>query len=372
MAGRAVALDDAVLDSYVRELQGLGPAPPARRAYAAAHVVMHASYAGEESTSTSVIAEHIDWGATRALRERFGTLGLGVAEAMDTAQRFELGWPSAMRLIEECAGLAPELPFIAGASTDHLEHVRCKDDLVGGVAEQAGFIRDRGGEPILLPMPWLSVERCGADDYVEVYRGIVERSDGPVWIHWLGEMFLPSLRGYFPGDSFERVLALDREKVRGVKLSLLDAEREVAIRRALAPHGQLVFSGDDLHFADLIAGDGEGYSHALLGILDAIARPASVALQLLAHGRRERFLELMRPCEELGRHVFAAPTQNYKAGLAFLAWLNGLQESPLLPFHLERERDRDHYLRCAELASACGAIEDATLAAERLTIIAGS
>ena len=160
------------------------------------------------------------------------------------------------------------------------------------------------------------------------------------------------------------------EKIRGAKISLLDPEREIAIRRSLAPDGQVVFTGDDFHFGQLIAGDSHGHSHALLGILDAVARPASLALRFLAHGDRERYAELMTPCEALGLRVFGEPTQHYKAGLAFLAWLNGLQPNPMLPNHLERERDRAHYLACVELANAAGVIEDAELAARRLGALA--
>jgi len=374
VGGRTLELDDGVLAPFEEELARLGEQPPVRRALAAAHVVMRAEYASVDHApdrpgSPQEICAHVDWAATMELRRRLDRLGLGVAEAMDTAQRFEIGWTGAKRLIEETGRLGLAQPFMAGASADQRGRIRSREDLIDGVLEQASFLRVHGGEPILLPMTWLARERLDEDDYVEVYGEIVRRADGPLWIHWLGEEFLPELAGYFPGRSFERVMALDREKVRGVKISLLDAAREIAIRRALAPHGQLVLTGDDLHFADLIAGDEQGSSHALLGILDAVARPASLALRFLAHGRRDRFLELMRPCEELGRHVFSAPTRHYKAGLALLSWLNGLQENPMLPNHAERTRDRDHYARCAELASRAGAIEDAKRAANRLATL---
>ena len=374
LGGRELVLDDGLLEPFERELAELdaaGVPAPVRRAWAAAHVVVHDGYAEVDHApdrpgAPEELAAHVDWPATADVRRRLDALGLGVAEAMDTAQRFELGWENARRLIEETAALGLSRPFVAGAGTDHLDRVRSKADLVSGVVEQVAYVRDLGGEPILLPMVWLAENGCGEDDYVEVYGEIVRRSDGPLWIHWLGEMFLPALAGYFPGRSFERVMALDRRQVRGVKLSLLDAEREVAIRRDLAPHGQVVLTGDDFHFAELIAGDDEGFSHALLGVLDGVARPASLALRFLAHGRRERFLELMRPCEAFGRHVFGAPTPAYKAGLAFLAWLDGQQSNPMLPNHLERSRDVDHYLEVARLASEAGALGDAAAAARRL------
>jgi hypothetical protein len=369
--GRVIELDDGVLARHGTPAD----AAPVRQAHAAAHVMMLDSYADVDHApdrpgAPDELAAHVDWEATMELRKRLDALGLGVAEAMDTAQRFELGWTCARRLIEGTGALGLARPFIAGASTDHLPAVRSKQDLVEGVSEQVRFVREQGGEPILLPMPWLCASGAGEDEYVEVYGEIVRRADGPLWIHWLGEAFLPALAGYFPGRSFERVMALDREQVPGVKLSLLDAEREVAIRRALAPHGQLVLTGDDLHFADLIAGDEHGHSHALLGILDAVARPAALALRFLASGDRAGYDALMRPCEALGRHVFAAPTPLYKAGLAFLSWLDGRQANPMLPNHLQRARDRAHFLRCAELASAAGVLEGVRGAADRLLAFA--
>jgi len=371
-----IELRDDVLTPFERELDELGDAPPVRSAHAALHLAMTEDYrdvahAVDAAGTPEQILAHVDWETTRALRQRVNGLRLGIAEAMDTAQRFEIGWNGAKRLIEITGALDLCVPFIAGASSDHRPRIGSKQDLITAVAEQAAFIREAGGEPILLPMPWLVQASADEDDYVEVYRGIVARCDGPVWIHWLGETFLPSVAGYFPGRSFERVMAIDRAKIRGVKLSLLDAAREIRIRNALAQHGQVVVTGDDLHFAELIAGDDAGFSHALLGILDAIARPASIALRWLAHGRRDRFLEILRPCEDLGRHVFETPTPHYKAGLAFLAWLQGLQPNRDLPNHLERARDASHYRGCAVLASRAGAIENAALANERLSELFG-
>ena len=374
--GRELVLDDDVLAPFESELREAPPTEDegreARLAFAAMHVAMQDGYAEvphapDRPGKPDELVACIDWDTTFALRRRLDGLGLGVAEAMDTAQRFELGWEGARRLIEGTGALGLRRPFVAGVSTDHLDTVRSIDDLVGAVCEQIAFVREHGGEPVVLPMPWLARERCGEDDYVATYRGILDGSEGALWLHWLGEMFLPELAGYFPGDSFERILALDRERFRGVKISLLDAEREVAIRRTLAPHGQRVLTGDDFHFARLIAGDEHGCSHALLGVFDGVARPASVALELLARGRRDAFLEVLTPCEAFGQHVFGKPTMHYKAGLAFVAWLNGLQPNPMLPNHLERARDRAHLVRCAELASACGAIEDAAVAADRLS-----
>ena len=390
-------LDDGVLASLRDELTALdaaaetgsidaaapspGPPPPCRLAYAAAHVVMKLEYAEaghslERPGAAAEIAGFVDWEATSALRCRIANHGFGIAEAMDTAQRFELGWPAAERLIVGTGALGLERGFVAGAATDHLDgppmaarpdSPAAREELAAAWAWQANRVLAAGGTPVLLPQPALTAWGLDPDGFVAVYRGAIERADGPVYLHWLGEMFHPAMRGYFPGDSFERILALGPERVTGAKLSLLDAGLERRVRRAIAPRGQLVLTGDDFHFADLIAGDGpEDFSHALLGVFDAIAAPAGLALRFLAHGRRDRYDAVMAPCEALGQAVFEPPTRHYKAGLAFLAWLNGWQDNPMLVNREDFARDREHLLRITRLASAAGCLEDATLAAERL------
>ncbi len=380
-----IELRDDKLDLFRTDLPA-DDVSPLRLAFAATHVVMRDAYRDlDHSTdnpgSAEEIAEFVDWKATMRLRTRLDGLGFGIAEAMDTAQRFELGWLGAERLIRDCGALELQHGFIAGAGVDHLTTVASKDDLVRGVVEQVAIIQSNGGFAILLPMQWLASTGCSPDDYVEVYARIINACEGPLCVHWLGEMFMPALKDYFPGDSFERIMRHDREKVRGCKLSLLDAEFEVKTRALLARNNQVVFTGDDFNFSALIGGKGEversvsfgshdlsmgAFSHALLGVFDGIAVPASLALQWLAHGDLERYHAIMDPCEDLGRWIFSAPTQYYKAGLAFLSWLNGHQDQFMLVNRAERARSYADYLRTAELASACGAIEDATLAAERL------
>ncbi len=361
--------------------------PAFRLCYAAAHVVLRPEYAqlGHSLAAPGAheeIAAHVDWQATMRLRRALDGHGMGIAEAMDTAQRFFLGWPAARRLIAECGALRLANGFCAGAGTDQLARVRGKADLVDAVVEQCAFIAANGGVPVILPMPWLTANGAGEQDYVDVYGAIVQQVSGPVFVHWLGEMFLPALRGYFPGDSFRRVMAQDPAVVRGCKLSLLDADFEVRMRRELLPREQIVLTGDDFHFGRMLLGDGRppagettigsrrvalgDFSHALLGILDAIARPTQLALRALERGDVAGFTARMAACEELGRHVFAAPTQHYKAGLAFLAWLNGLQDTFLLVNREERARDRAHYLRCAELARVADAVIDARTFDRRL------
>ena len=313
------------------------------------------------------IGADIDWAGTLDFRRHLDACGFGIAEAMDTAQRFFLGWENAERLIERTAALRLPHGFVAGAGTDHLARVEDREALVDAWAWQVRRIQELGGGAVLLPQPWLCAQGLDADAYVQTYAALIDRSAGPLYVHWLGPMFLPELEGYFPGDSFARVMAHDPDKVRGCKLSLLDADLERRVRRELAPRGQRVLTGDDFHFAEMILGDEDGlHSDALLGILDGCAAPAGLALALLAHGEREAARALLEPCEALGRKVFEAPTRHYKAGLAFLAWLNGFQGTPMLVNREDRARDREHLLEVVRLADAAGAIEDAETAAERL------
>ncbi len=353
------------LQPYLDLLRELGSAPPVRKVYAAAHIAVH-DEAGEQ----------IDWPTTEELRRWLNQNGFGIAEAMDTAQRFELGWPVAKELIERTAALKLEHGFAAGASADHLSQADGSrppleladaplDQIAGAVAWQVNFIRHQGGLPVILPMPELARRGCTAKEYVEVYRLILEQSQDQVLLHWLGPMFLPGLDNYFPGDSFMRIMELAPERIIGVKLSLLDGDLERKIRNDLAANGQFVYTGDDFNFAELIAGEADldqsasadpqnigRFSHALLGIFDGIAYPAGIALRLLAHGRRKEFLEIMQPCEELSRAIFEHPTQHYKAGLAYLTHLDGRQPNPWLPNAAHLNRDQDHYQRILSLANA--------------------
>lgn len=368
------------------------PAPALRLCYGALHVVLRPGYRAlghtlERPGAPEVVAEWVDWPATLRLRTAMDRCGIGVAEAMDTAQRFLLGWPAARRLIAECGALRLTNGFCAGAGTDQLPAIRGRSDLVDAVVEQCSYIASHGGIPVILPMPWLCAQQAGEQDYVDVYGAIVSQVRGPVFVHWLGEMFLPALRGYFPGRSFERVMALDPAVVRGCKLSLLDAAFEERVRRELLPREQIVLTGDDFHFGRMILGSGGrpqawtmvgdrkvalgDWSHALLGIIDAIARPLQLALASLAAGDEAAFLARMDRCEALGQHVFAAPTQHYKAGLAFLAWLNGQQDDFTLVNGEELRRDRAHYERCAELAEMADCVVDPGVWAARRARFAG-
>lgn len=381
--GAEIDLHDEALRAAADGLNDGHPEPaPLRRVYAASRVVMKPGYVAFEHPGTprpEEIASFVDWETTRAQRLRLDGLGYGIAEAMDTAQRFLIGWDLAAELIRRTGAAGLRRGFIAGAGADDAGPGDAA--LIETVVRQAQFIREHGGQVILLPLVRLAEEEASADRFVEVYAAIIDALEGPLMLHWLGEPFVPVLRHLFPGDSFARIMAHDPAKVRGVKLSLLDADRERALRRALADDDQLVFTGDDFHFDALIDGGsaprrevaygdeslGLGdFSHALLGVFDAVAEPMALALRWLARGERERYRALAAPCAALGRVLFEAPTAHYKVGLAWLAWLNGLQETPELPGHLERERDDDHRARLLEAAVAAGAISDPAGAAQRL------
>lgn len=377
LAGHSFSIDDRALDRHVDALAVKQDRPPVRFVAAAAHLILRP---GAPAHDRSQLLSSIDFDATIAFRRELASLGFSIAEAMDTAQRFEIGWPVARELIRRTGAARLSHGFIAGAGQDDCPDPRDRDALVTNVVGQAREIQRAGGFVILLPLPVLCELGASEEDYVDVYRRIIGDLYGPIFLHWLGPMFMPALRGYFPGRSFERILELEPEKVRGAKLSLLDADYERRVRAAMRARDQIVLTGDDHHFADLIDGpkpqrrierDGfplaiGDFSHGLLGVFDAIARPASLALRYLAHGDRANYRALMTPLEEVGRIAFEDPTRHYKAGLAFLSWLRGRQSEFRLVNGVEHERSLDHYLRLAASAAAAGLFEDAPLAAERL------
>jgi hypothetical protein len=127
-----------------------------------------------------------------------------------------------------------------------------------------------------------------------------------------------------------------------------------------------MYSGDDFNYADLIAGDGHGYSDALLGIFDAIAPAASAALGELAAGDTAKFHDILGPTVPLSRHVFAAPTRFYKTGVVFLAWLNGHQSHFTMVGGQQSARSLVHLAELVRLADAAGLIRDPELALRRL------
>jgi len=375
-------IQDGVWDACAEDLPD---AMANRLVFAAAHVVMSDTYARVDHAldrpgTPTEIAAHIDWDATLDVRQHLADHGLGIAEAMDTAQRFELGWTAAHELIRRTGEAG--LDFVAGAGSDHQSNVSTTTALVDAVVEQVHEIQRCGGTAVLLPMPLLPSLHTDAQGYVDVYASIIDQcaGGGPLIVHWLGEQFMPALAGYFPDDAFLRIMRHDPSTVRAAKLSLLDANRERSLRTSIAESDQLMLTGDDFNFGSLMTDDvavlrtvafGDrqvplgNFSHALLGIFDALAGPANIALRALKAGRHEDAAAILHSCEALGQVVFEAPTPLYKAGLAFLAYVNDVQDVFDLPNHPQRERNRTWYARVLQAASQCGAIADAPDAAER-------
>ena len=340
------------------------PPPVTRRAYAAAHV---AATAGGE----------IDWDATIAFREHLWAHGFGVAEAMDTAQRgMGLAWPQARELIARSAARAAELGGLiaCGAGTDQLpDGAHALPVIIRAYEEQVGAVQDAGGRVILMASRALAASTQSPRDYLDVYGHLLGQARQPVILHWLGEAFDPALRGYWgspdtaaAADTVLELIERSGGRVDGVKLSLLDAAQEIALRRRLPP-GVRLYTGDDFHYAELVQGDEQGHSDALLGAFAAIAAPAAAALHALDAGDVTGYGTAIGPTVALSRLIFEPPTFYYKVGVAFLAWLNGLQPEFAMAGGLERHRSAEHLSRVFELAAAAGALRDPELAVSRMT-----
>lgn len=346
-----------------------GPPPRARVAYAAAHVVA-------DPLGDPVATSAIDWEATLAFRRHLWSLGLGVAEAMDTAQRgMGLDLEDVRRLITlSIREAAAEGGVVAcGITTDDL--VGPEHDLPAIVAsylDQLAFVEDQGGRTVMMASRALASTARGPDDYARVYGEVLSQADNPVMIHWLGPMFDPALTGYWGSDDpwiAMRVLVdiakAHADRVDGVKISMLDEDLEVAFRRVL-PVGVRCYTGDDFNFPTLIAGDEQGHSDALLGIFDGIAPVAVAALHALDAGDRAEYDRLLGPTVPLSRHIFQTPTYHYKTGLTFLAYLVGHQEHFRMVGGQEGFRSITHLAELVRLADAAGLIPDPEEAARRL------
>ncbi|TFZ04458.1 dihydrodipicolinate synthase family protein [Ramlibacter rhizophilus] len=350
-----------------------------RIAYSAAHVVSDPMAAGDPWLQAC-----IDWDATIAYRRRLWSLGLGVAEAMDTAQRgMGLDWPTSLELIARSIDAARDVPgalVASGCGTDHLppENARSVDDVVRAYEEQMAAIEKLGGRLIVMASRALARVARGPEDYLRVYGRILSQAREPVILHWLGEMFDPALAGYWGTSDVDRametalqVIAANPSKVDGIKISLLDKDKEIAMRRRL-PAGVRMYTGDDFNYAELIAGDGwgteptHGRSDALLGIFDAIAPAASAALGELARGNLDRFHEILGPTVPLSRHIFAAPTRFYKTGVVFMAWLNGHQDHFTMVGGQQSARSLPHLSQLFRLADAARLLEQPELAVRRM------
>jgi hypothetical protein len=351
-----------------------GAAPTFNRvAYAAAHIVVDPL-----AENSPWLDQAIDWERTIAFRTHLWDLGLGVAEAMDTAQRgMGLNWSGARDLIRHSLAAAKQHPgalIASGAGTDHLEPDSdvTVDDVIRAYETQIEAIEALGGRIILMASRALTAAARGPDDYIRVYDRILRQVKEPVVIHWLGEMFDPALAGYWGSadhwdamDVCTDIINSHADRIDGVKISLLSAEKEIAMRRRLAP-GLRMYTGDDFNYAELIAGDAEGHSHALLGIFDAIAPAASAALGKLAAGDEAGFHEILAPTVPLSRHIFAAPTRFYKTGVVFLAYLNGLQDHFLMLGGQQSARSLLHFAELFRLADQAGVLLDPDMATARM------
>jgi hypothetical protein len=321
-----------------------------RIVFAAAHVV-----AKDERT--------VDWDATLAFRHHLWSHGLGVAEAMDTAQRgMGLDWPTAAELIRRSAAERAGR-ICAGVATDHLGGEPDLDEVLEAYLEQLDVVQEAGAQPVLMCSRQLAAVARGPEDYEKVYGSLLDHVSEPVVLHWLGTAFDPQLEGYWGAAdvpratrNFLEIIRSRPGKVDGVKVSLLDAGHEIGLRRAL-PDGVRCYTGDDFHYPDLIAGDEHGHSHALLGIFDPIAPVAARALAKLAEGGTAEFHRIMAPTVPLSRHLFSAPTYYYKTGVVFLAFLAGHQERFVLLGGLESARGVDHLAEAKRLAGIAGVVD---------------
>jgi len=323
----------------------------------------------------------IDWDKTIAFREHIWDLGLGVAEAMDTAQRgMGLDWPTSLELIQRSVKAAKargHALVFSGAGTDHLaaEHAKNLNDVIRAYEEQISSIEKAGGRIILMASRALAAIGRSGDDYVKVYDRVLSQVREPVIIHWLGDMFDPALANYWGTPDLDRamdiavgVINANAAKVDGVKVSLLDKQREIDMRRRLDQRVKM-YTGDDFNYAELIAGDEQGFSHALLGIFDAIAPAASYALSRLAAGDTQGFHDVLGPTVPLSRHIFKAPTRFYKTGIVFMAYLNGHQDHFTMVGGQESARSTLHLAELFRLVDQAGLLANPELASRRMKAV---
>ena len=348
-----------------------------RVAYAAAHVVPRTTAENVQGAPAD-----IDWDATLAFRHHVWSWGLGVADAMDTAQRnMGLDWAACTELIRRSAAEASTVggALVVGVNTDHVtDAVISLDAVIAAYLEQLEVAEDAGAGVVLMASRHLARAATSAADYERVYAEVLSRASTPVVLHWLGEAFDANLAGYFTStelsasgsyvaaasDTVIRIMEDNVAKVRGIKMSLLDAASEIAVRRRL-PEGTTLFTGDDFNYVGLIEGDEGGHSDALLGAFAAIAPSASAAIQALDRDDVDEYRRILGPTEALSRQVFAAPTQYYKTGVAFLAWLNGHQPAFQMVGGLHSARSIPHLSEIVRLANEAGALERPELAADR-------
>ncbi|MFC9928785.1 dihydrodipicolinate synthase family protein [Streptomyces sp. NPDC127190] len=364
---------DGTLRSYEPRAEPLPTVPGApftsRTVFAAAHVV-----ADPRADVSPDSPAAFDWDATLAFRRHLWSHGLGVAEAMDTAQRgMGLDWAGAAELIRRSAAEAKAVGgrIACGVGTDQLT-AGTLPEIRAAYEEQLAVVEEAGAQPILMASRALAAAASRPQDYLDLYGHLLRQSARPVVLHWLGPMFDPALEGYWGSadldaatGTFLEVIAAHPDKVDGVKISLLDAEREIDLRRRLPP-GVRCYTGDDFHYPELIAGDDHGFSHALLGVFDPLGPLAAEAVRVLDTGDVAGFRALLDPTVALSRHLFQAPTRFYKTGVVFLAWLAGHQEHFTMVGGLQSARSLPHLTRAYQLADTLGLFPDPKLAEERM------
>lgn len=343
---------------------------PARVVYSAAHVVADPFTSNDPYGPATV-----DWEATMAFRRHLAGLGLGIAEAMDTAQRgMGLDWPGALELIRRTRSELSDALVANGVGTDHLDPVDAKslDDVRRAFFEQLEAVQKLDARVILMASRALARVATSADDYVELYGEVLQAADHPVILHWLGDMFDPQLAGYWGASGFEEaletclaIIEANQSKVDGIKISLLDKDKEIIMRRRL-PEGVKMYTGDDFNYPELIEGDDQGFSHALLGIFDPLASAAAHAVNQLGEGDAAGFRATLGPTVPLARHIFRAPTQFYKTGVVFLAWLNGFQDHFIMLNGAQAARPLPDFVKIFRMADECGLLRDPDLAVTRM------
>ncbi|MGL4237053.1 dihydrodipicolinate synthase family protein [Tabrizicola sp.] len=352
--------------------------PLTRTAFAAAHVVSDPLRERNPWDTRPAV----DWDATLAFRQQLWDQGLHVAEAMDTAQRgMGVDWPTALELIQRTMRAAkthPMRPRVAcGAGTDHkaLADLTSPDTILAAYTEQAEAIEAAGGQLILMASRAFPAISASEDVYQKVYRRLIDGAQEPVILHWLGDMFDPALKGYWGSSDVAKasnfvlnLIAENPTKVDGIKISLLDQAYEENFRARL-PESVRLYTGDDFNYAPLIEGDGTHYSHALLGIFAAIAPAASQALEALAQGDSATYHRLLTPTVPLSREIFRAPTRFYKAGIAYLSWLNGHQGHFIMPAGFQSSRDITHYAEVFRMADQAGLLAHPELAEARMATL---
>ncbi len=372
------------MEDYVMSGRALVPRRPdiafTRTAFAAAHVVSDPMLERDPWLGRPAV----DWENTMRFRHTLWDQGLGLAEAMDTAQRgMGVDWLTAKELIErtmteaKAHALKPRVACGAGTDQYELADLKSEDALVNAYSEQMEAIEAAGGQCIIMASRAMTATGQGPDFYARVYGRLIEQAQDPVILHWLGDMFDPQLSGYWGSDDLDAatnsvlsILNDHAHRIDGIKVSLLEQSREERFRARL-PQGVRLYTGDDFNYAALIEGDGTGFSHALLGIFAAIAPAASQALEALAKGDYQTYHDLLGPTVPLSREIFKAPTQFYKAGIAFLAWLNDAQNHFIMPAGFQSSRDITHFAEVFRLADQAALLTAPDIAKHRMSLLLG-